>query len=284
MSKVLHVEDHHVASDLAPQAAQSATGARRMTVNMGPQHPTTHGVLRIVIDLEGETIVRAEPDIGYLHTGIEKECEVKTWQQVVTLTDRVDYLANLSNNLCYALAVEKLLQIEIPERAQWLRVLMTELSRLNSHLVWFGTHALDIGAMTVFFYCFREREEILNLIEAASGGRLTPSYFRIGGLMMDLPSGFERRVKQFTDAFPDALAEFNTLLSGNTIFQKRTQNIGRISAEDAIDWGLSGPSLRGSGVALDLRRANPYSGYEKYDFDIPVEQGGDVWARYLVRM
>src|SRR4029077_14956418 len=256
----------------------------QMTISMGPQHPSTHGVLRLELVLDGEMVVKATPDIGYLHTGMEKLFEYRKYQQGIVITDRMDYLNPLGNNLAYVMAVEKLLQLEIPERAQTIRVLMCELQRIASHLVWLGTHALDIGAMTVFFYCFREREKILNLIEAASGGRLTPSYFRIGGLMMDLPSGFEPRVKQFTDAFPDALAEFNTLLSGNTIFQKRTQNIGRISAEDAIDWGLSGPSLRGSGVALDLRRANPYSGYEKYDFDIPIEQGGDVWARYLVRM
>jgi NADH-quinone oxidoreductase subunit D len=182
------------------------------------------------------------------------------------------------------MAAEKLLGLEIPERAQTIRVLMCELQRIASHLVWLGTHALDIGAMTVFFYCFREREKILNLIEAASGGRLTPSYFRIGGLMMDLPAGFERRCKQFLDSFLSAVDEFHTLLSGNRIFQKRTQGIGRISAEDAIDWGLSGPCLRGSGVNLDIRRANPYCGYESYDFEVPTEPDGDVWSRYMVRM
>jgi NADH-quinone oxidoreductase subunit D len=182
------------------------------------------------------------------------------------------------------MAVEKLLQLEIPPRAQTIRVLTCELQRIASHLVWLGTHALDIGAMTVFFYCFREREKILNLIEAASGGRLTPSYFRIGGLMMDLPPGFERRTKQFLDGFLPSVDEFHTLLTGNRIFQKRTQGVGYISAEDAIDWGVSGPSLRGSGVALDIRRANPYTSYEQYDFEIPTETGGDVWARYLVRM
>jgi len=196
----------------------------------------------------------------------------------------MDYLNPLGNNLAYVMAVERLLQIEIPERAQVIRVLTCELQRIASHLVWLGTHALDIGAMTVFFYCFREREKILNLIEAASGGRLTPSYFRIGGLMMDLPAGFERRVQQFQDDFLAAVEDFHKLLTGNRIFQKRTQGIGYISAEDAIDWGLSGPSLRGSGVALDIRRANPYTGYEKYDFEIPTEPDCDVWARYMVRM
>src|SRR2546427_12377181 len=256
----------------------------QMTISMGPQHPSTHGVLRLELVLDGEMVVRCTPDIGYLHTGMEKLFEYRKYQQGIVITDRMDYLNPLGNNLAYVLAVEKLLQIEIPERAQIIRVLTCELQRIASHLVWLGTHALDIGAMTVFFYCFRECEKILNLIEAASGGRLTPSYFRIGGLMMDLPAGFERRVKQFLDGFPKSLDEFHKLLSGNRIFQKRTQGVGQISAEDAIDWGLSGPCLRGSGVKLDIRRANPYTGYEHYDFEIPTEADGDVWARYLVRM
>jgi NADH-quinone oxidoreductase subunit D len=256
----------------------------QMTISMGPQHPSTHGVLRLELVLDGEMVVKCTPDIGYLHTGMEKLFEYKKYQQGIVITDRMDYLNPLGNNLAYVMAVEKLLQIEIPERAQVIRVLMCELQRIASHLVWLGTHALDLGAMTVFFYCFREREKILNLIESASGGRLTPSYFRIGGLMMDLPAGFERRVKQFLDDFPNAVDEFHKLLSGNRIFQKRTQGVGYISAEDAIDWGLSGPSLRGSGIALDIRRANPYTGYEKYDFEIPTEPDCDVWARYMVRM
>ena len=256
----------------------------QMTISFGPQHPSTHGVLRLEMVLDGEMIVKITPDIGYLHTGMEKLFEYKKYQQGIVITDRMDYLNPLGNNLAYVMAVEKLLGLEIPERAQTIRVLMCELQRIASHMVWLGTHALDIGAMTVFFYAFREREKILNLIEAASGGRMTPSYFRIGGLMMDLPAGFERRVKQFTDDFPKAVDEFNTLLSGNRIFQNRTRGVGVISAEDAIDWGLTGPSLRGSGVGLDIRRANPYTGYETYDFDIPVEHDGDVWARYVVRM
>ena len=256
----------------------------QMTISMGPQHPSTHGVLRLELVMDGETVVKATPDIGYLHTGMEKLFEYKKYQQGIVITDRMDYLNPLGNNLAYVLAVEKLLELQIPERAQTIRVLTCELQRIASHLVWLGTHALDIGAMTVFFYCFREREKILNLIEAASGGRLTPSYFRIGGLMMDLPSGFERRVKQFLDGFLESVDEFHTLLTGNRIFQKRTQGVGRISAEDAIDWGLSGPCLRGSGVNIDIRRANPYSGYQHYDFDVPTESDGDVWARYLVRM
>jgi len=256
----------------------------QMTISMGPQHPSTHGVLRLELILDGEIIVKATPDIGYLHTGMEKLFEYKKYQQGIVITDRMDYLNPLGNNLAYVMAAEKLLQLEIPERAQIIRVLFCELQRIASHLVWLGTHAIDIGAMTPFFYCFREREKILNLIEAASGGRMTPSYFRIGGLMMDLPSGFENRCKQFLDNFPKALKEFNILLTGNTIFRSRTQDVGHISSEDAIDWGLTGPSLRGSGVNFDIRRINPYTGYENYDFDVCVENGGDVWARYLVRM
>jgi len=256
----------------------------QMTISMGPQHPSTHGVLRLELVLDGEMVVRAIPDIGYLHTGMEKLFEYKKYQQGIVITDRMDYLNPLGNNLAYVMAAEKLLQIEIPERAQVIRVMFCELQRIASHMVWLGTHALDIGAMSVFFYCFRQREKILNLIEAASGGRMTPSYFRIGGLMMDLPAGFERRCKQFLDDFPAALAQFETLVSGNTLWQSRTKDIGYISREDAIDWGLTGPCLRGSGVDLDLRRANPYSGYETYDFEIPVEDDCDVWARFRVRM
>src|SRR5437667_8532833 len=256
----------------------------QVTMSMGPEHPSSHGVLCLELVLDGEMVVKCTPDIGYLHTGMEKLFEYRKYQQGIVITDRMDYLNPLGNNLAYVMAVEKLLQIEIPERAQVIRVLMCELQRIASHLVWLGTHALDIGAMTVFFYCFREREKILNLIEAASGGRLTPSYFRIGGLMMDLPSGFERRVQQFQDGFLKSVDEFHTLLTGNRIFQKRTQGVGVISAEDAIDWGLSGPCLRGSGISLDIRRANPYTGYETYDFEVPIEYDCDVWARYKVRM
>ena len=256
----------------------------QMTLSMGPQHPSTHGVLRLDLRLDGELVVKAIPDIGYLHTGMEKLFEYKKYQQGIVITDRMDYLNPLGNNLAYVMAAEKLLDLEIPERAQVIRVLMCELQRIASHMVWLGTHALDIGAMSVFFYCFRQREKILNLIESASGGRMTPSYFRIGGLMMDLPAGFERRCNQFMTDFPEAMNTFETLVSGNTLWQSRTMGIGVISAEDAIDWGLTGPCLRGSGVDLDLRRDNPYTGYETYDFEIPVEQDCDVWARFRVRM
>ena len=256
----------------------------QMTLSMGPQHPSTHGVLRLELILDGELVIKAVPDIGYLHTGMEKLFEYKKYQQGIVITDRIDYLNPLGNNLAYVMAAEKLLQLEIPERAQVIRVMMCELQRIASHMVWLGTHALDIGAMSPFFYCFRQREKILNLIEAVSGGRMTPSYFRIGGLMMDLPAGFDRRVKQFLADFPAALDMLETLVTGNTIWQSRTKEIGVITADEAIDWGLTGPCLRGSGVELDLRRHNPYSGYETYDFEIPVESDGDVWARFRVRM
>lgn len=256
----------------------------QMTLSMGPQHPSTHGVLRLELQLDGEMVIKAVPDIGYLHTGMEKLFEYKKYQQGIVITDRMDYLNPLGNNLVYVMAAEKLLNLEIPERAQIIRVLFCELQRIASHMVWLGTHALDIGAMSPFFYCFRQREKILNLIEAASGGRMTPSYFRIGGLMMDLPAGFERRCKQFLEDFPAALDLLETLVTGNTIWQSRTKGIGIITADEAIDWGLTGPCLRGSGVDLDLRRDNPYSGYETYDFEVPVERDGDVWARFKVRM
>jgi NADH-quinone oxidoreductase subunit D len=267
----------------SPEVLDSSLESQ-MTLSMGPQHPSTHGVLRLDLRLDGELVIKAIPDIGYLHTGMEKLFEYKKYQQGIVITDRMDYLNPLGNNLAYVMAAEKLLDLEIPDRAQVIRVLMCELQRIASHMVWLGTHALDIGAMSVFFYCFRQREKILNLIEAASGGRMTPSYFRIGGLMMDLPAGFERRCNQFMTDFPEAMSTFETLVTGNTIWMSRTKGVGYISAEDAIDWGLTGPCLRGSGVDLDLRRDNPYTGYETYDFDIPVEQDGDVWARFRVRM
>ncbi|MCO6512793.1 MAG: NADH dehydrogenase (quinone) subunit D [Aridibacter famidurans] len=273
------VQDYLLSPEMMDESLDS-----QMTISMGPQHPSTHGVLRLELVLDGEVVVKAKPDIGYLHTGMEKLFEYKKYQQGIVITDRMDYLNPLGNNLAYVMAAEKLLQIEIPPRAQIIRVLMCELQRIASHMVWLGTHALDIGAMSPFFFCFRQREKILNLIEAASGGRMTPSYFRIGGLMMDLPAGFERRVKQFLEDFPAAMDQFETLVSGNTIWQSRTKEIGYISKEDAIDWGLTGPCLRGSGVELDLRRHDPYTGYETYDFEIPVENDGDVWARFRVRM
>jgi len=255
-----------------------------MLINMGPQHPSTHGVLRLMLEIDGETIVRIMPDIGYLHTGIEKTCEAKFYQQVVPMTDRIDYLCPMTNNLAYCLAVEKLLGLEIPPRAQWIRVMLNELTRINSHLVWLGTHAMDIGAMSVFLYCFREREEILKLFEAVSGQRMMTSYFRIGGLALEPPLGFFDRVKKFIDHFPIDIDEYEGLLTGNPIFINRLKGVGLISAEDCLALGGTGPTLRASGIDVDLRRDNPYSGYEKFKFNVPVLKDGDVWARYLVRV
>ena len=274
------------ATDAEQTAAVPATETiRRMTLNMGPQHPSTHGVLRVVLELDGETIVSAVPDIGFLHTGIEKQCEVKNWQQVVTLTDRVDYLANLSNNLVYALAVEKLIgDIEIPPKAQWMRVMMAEFSRLNSHLVWLGTHALDIGAMTVFFYCFREREDILRILEMFSGQRMMTSYIRIGGLALEPPRGWQERVGKFIRAFPSKVDEYEELLDTNPIWLRRTQGVGTAPLEDLLDLGVTGPMIRAAGVNWDIRKAEPYSSYDQFDFEIPTRKENDVYARYRVRL
>ena len=255
-----------------------------MILNMGPQHPSTHGVLRLLLEIDGETVVRMMPDIGYLHTGIEKTCEAKFYQQVVPLTDRIDYLCPLTNNLCYCLAVEKLLGLEIPPKAQWLRVLLNELSRINSHLVWLGSHAMDIGAMTVFLYCFREREDILRLFEMVSGQRMMTSYFRIGGLALEPPLGFFDKVKKFADRFPSNVDEYENLLTENPIWLRRTKGVATITGEDALALGASGPTLRGSGVDIDLRRDMPYSSYEKFQFKVPVATEGDVFARYIIRV
>ncbi len=256
----------------------------RVILSMGPQHPSTHGVLRLVLELDGETVVRALYDIGYLHTGFEKSFERLTYSQDITLTDRMDYLAPLSNNLGFCLAVEKLLDLEIPPKAQWVRVLLTELTRIASHLVWLGTHALDIGAMSVFLYCFREREEILKIFEMVSGQRMMTSYFRIGGLALEPPIGWLKRVEKFVKIFPDRIDEYEDLLTRNPIWLKRTQGVGVISGDDAVALGVSGPSLRGSGVAWDVRKSHPYSSYDRFQFEIPTRPEGDVYARYLVRI
>jgi NADH-quinone oxidoreductase subunit D len=255
-----------------------------MVLNMGPQHPSTHGVLRLVLEIDGEIVVRLYPEIGYLHTGIEKTCEAKFYQQVVPMTDRIDYLSPMHNNLCYCLAVEKLLELPIPDKAQWMRVLLSELTRLNSHLVWLGTHAMDIGALTVFLYTFREREEILRIFEHVSGQRMMTSYFRIGGLSMEPPLDFFDRVAAFIKTFPEKIDEYSNLLTGNPIFVNRLQNVGHLSPEDAIALGVTGPPLRASGVDFDLRRDMPYSSYEKFQFTVPTSQRRDVWGRYLVRL
>jgi NADH-quinone oxidoreductase subunit D len=269
---------------LAPTPVLEPGQDRTMILNMGPQHPSTHGVLRVLLEIDGETIVRIMPDIGFLHTGIEKTCEAKFYQQVVPLTDRIDYLCPMTNNLCYVLAVEKLLGLEIPPKAQWMRVLMNELTRINSHLVWLGTHAMDIGALTVFLYCFREREEVLKMFEMISGQRMMTSYFRVGGVALEPPLGFFERVREFAGYFPEKVDEYENLLTGNPIFMMRTKGVARLTAEDAIALGATGPTLRGSGVDLDLRRDMHYSGYENFTFSVPVAQEGDVFARYMCRV
>jgi NADH-quinone oxidoreductase subunit D len=256
----------------------------RVILSLGPQHPSTHGVLRLVLELDGETVVRALFDIGYLHTGFEKTFEALTYSQGITLTDRMDYLAPLSNNLGFCLAVEKLLGLEIPPKAQWVRVLLTELTRIQSHLVWLGTHALELGAMSPFLYTFREREEILKIFEHVSGQRMMTSYFRVGGLALEPPLSFLKRVERFVSLFPPRLQEYEDLLTENPIWMRRTKGVGRLTGEEALALSLSGPSLRASGVAWDIRKSNPYSSYEKFDFNIPTRQEGDVYARYLVRM
>jgi NADH-quinone oxidoreductase subunit D len=271
------------ASLIAPRQEDPSKDST-MVLNMGPQHPSTHGVLRLVVEIDGETVVRLVPDIGYLHTGIEKTCEAKFYQQVVPLTDRIDYLSPMSNNLCYCLAVEKLLQIEIPERAQWIRVLLNELTRLNSHLVWLGTHAMDIGALTVFLYCFREREDILRLFEHVAVQRMMTSYFRVGGVSLEPPIDFFGLVQDFIKRMPSKIDEYQNLLTGNPIWVDRLKGVGYLSAADAIALGVTGPPLRASGVDWDLRRDMPYSSYEKFQFKVPISQDCDVWARYVVRL
>ena len=280
MSEILTAQPPMAPADGSVEASLDRT----MVLNMGPQHPSTHGVLRLVLEIDGEVVVSLKPDIGYLHTGIEKTCEAKFYQQVVPLTDRIDYLSPMANNLCYCLAVEKLLELEIPARAQWMRVLLSELTRLNSHLVWLGTHALDVGAMSVFLYCFREREEILRIFDCLAGQRMMTSYFRIGGLALDPPLDFYERVRKLLAMLPEKIDEYENLLSGNPIWVQRTQGIGYLSAADAIAFGVTGPPLRASGVDWDLRRDMPYSSYEKFQFKVPVATAGDVWSRYVVRL
>ncbi len=255
-----------------------------MTLNMGPQHPSTHGVLRIALELDGETVVKARSIIGYLHTGMEKQAEYKTYTQSIPQTDRMDYLAPMSNNLAFCLACEKLLAIEAPARAQAIRVLLTELTRISSHCVWLGTHALDIGAMTVFFYCFREREKVLSIYDQVCGARMTASYFRVGGLAMDIPEGLLDRCQTFVDEMPAHADEYEKLLSKNPIWLARLKGVAPISAKEAIALGATGPVLRGSGVKWDLRKAEPYCAYDSYDFEIPIGTVGDAYDRYLVRV
>jgi NADH-quinone oxidoreductase subunit D len=255
-----------------------------LEVNMGPQHPATHGVLRVILSLDGETVVKCRPVIGYLHRGVEKLSEHKSYLMIPPLCDRLDYVASGSQNLGYIEAVEKMLSLEVPPRGQYIRVILAELNRISSHLVWLGTHGLDIGAMTVFFYCFRERELILDMFESFCGARLTTNMFRIGGTLEDLPPGWTDRCRHFIDILPSRIKEYEGLLSMNRIWLERTKGVGVISAEDAISWGITGPCLRGSGVNYDLRKAEPYEAYADLDFDIPTGQNCDTYDRYLVRM
>ncbi len=255
-----------------------------MTLNMGPQHPSTHGVFRIVLEMDGEVVDDAEPHIGFLHTGIEKTSEAKRYAHVIPMTDRLDYLSPPSNNLAFCLTAEKLLQTEIPERANYLRVIMCELARMASHLVWLATHALDIGAMTVFLYCWRERERILDLNEEISGVRMMTSYIRLGGVAKDATFGWLQGVRKFIDYLPAKIDEYERLLTNNPIWIDRTQGIGIMSREEAINWSMSGPVLRASGVDFDLRKQRPYSGYENFDFAVPLGKNGDIYDRYLVRV
>jgi len=257
---------------------------KEMTLNMGPQHPSTHGVLRVVLKLDGETVVDVDCDIGYLHRGVEKIAENRTYPMITPYFDRLDYIAAASNDLVYVETVEKLMGLEVPKRAQYMRIIMTELNRISSHLLWLGTHAIDLGAFTVFLYAFREREEILKIFENYCGARLTLHMWRIGGLQWDAYPGFEEQVKAFCDTFPDRVTEYETLLSENRIWLGRTVGIGVISAEDAINMGLTGPALRGSGVYYDVRKKMPYEAYDEMEFDVPLGENGDTYDRYLVRM
>jgi NADH-quinone oxidoreductase subunit D len=270
--------------EFCPLERSDMAATETLTLNMGPQHPSTHGVLRLVLELDGETVLKAVPHIGYLHTGMEKTMENEMYQQAITITDRMDYLSAMNNNLAYCLAVEKLLDIEIPPRGQYIRVMMGELQRIASHLVWLGTQALDLGAMSVFLYCFREREVIMNLFEQVSGARLTPSYIRIGGVMMDTPLGYEEEVAKFLAFFPDRIDEYEALLTENEIWRERTIGVGILDAKTAFQWGITGPSLRGAGVNYDVRKVNPYCGYENFEFDVPLGKNADVYDRYTVRI
>jgi NADH-quinone oxidoreductase subunit D len=261
-----------------------AVSGETMLLNMGPQHPSTHGVLRLLLELDGETIVSCIPDVGFLHTGIEKSMEGKSYQQVEVMTDRIDYLNTVGNNLAYCLAVEKLVELDVPPRAQTIRVILAELQRIASHLIWLATQALDLAAQSVFLYCFRERELILDIFELVSGQRMMTTYIRPGGVWRDLPEEFEPAVRDFLKIFPKRIKMYEGLLTKNPLFIDRTKGIAAISGEEATRWGMTGPSLRGSGVNYDLRKVSPYSGYEQYEFDVPLGEGGDVFSRYIVRV
>ncbi len=280
MSDIREVTVDELRHLVSIRAAQGET----MLLNMGPQHPSTHGVLRLLLELDGEIVVNCIPDIGFLHTGVEKNMESKTYQQAEVMTDRLDYLNPIGNNLVYCMAIEKLAELDVPERAQAIRVILAELQRISSHLLWLGTSALDLAAMSVFLYGMREREIILDIFEMVSGQRMMTTYVRPGGLWRDLPAGFEEAVRKFLEEMPRRLNEYEDLLTKNPLFMERTKGIGVLTAQDCLAYGLTGPVIRASGIAFDVRKARPYSGYEKYDFDIPTRTEGDIYARYQVRV
>jgi NADH-quinone oxidoreductase subunit D len=280
MSDYREIVNEEIRHLVSPRALTGET----MLLNMGPQHPSTHGVLRLLLELDGEIIVNCIPDIGYLHTGVEKNMESKTYQKAEVMVDRLDYLNPLGNNLVYCMAVEKLCELDVPERALAIRVILTELTRLNSHLVWLGTSALDLAAMSTFLYTFRERELILDIFEMCAGQRMMTTYIRPGGLWRDVPAEFEPAVRKIIKIMPDRIKEYESLLTHNPLFLERTRGIGQITTEDCIRWGVNGPIIRASGMAYDLRKVRPYSGYDKYEFDIPTQKDGDIYSRYLVRV
>ena len=264
--------------------SERALSGETMLLNMGPQHPSTHGVLRLLLELDGEVVINCIPDIGFLHTGIEKNMEAKTYQKAEVMTDRLDYMNTMGNNLAYVMAVEKLVDLDVPPRAQALRVILVELQRIASHLVWLGTSGLDLAAMSMFLYCFREREQILDIFELVSGQRMMTTYIRPGGVWRDVPVEFETAVRDFIKIFPKRIDEYEKLLTKNPLFIDRMVNIGYLSKETALSYGVTGPMLRASGVNWDLRKVRPYMGYEQYDFNVPVLTEGDTYARYLVRI
>ena len=270
--------------DLKHLVSERAIQGETVLLNMGPQHPSTHGVLRLLLELDGEIVVNCIPDIGFLHTGVEKNMEAKTYQKAEVMSDRLDYLNTVGNTLAYSLAVEKLVDLDVPARAQAIRVILTELQRFASHLVWLGTSALDLAAMSMFLYCFREREYILDVFELCSGQRMMTTYIRPGGLWRDVPVEFEAAVRNILKTFPKRVDEYEALLTRNPLMLDRTYGIGKLTGEECLNFGVTGPMLRASGVKWDLRKDRPYSGYEQYDFEVPTRTEGDVYARYLVRL
>jgi NADH-quinone oxidoreductase subunit D len=270
--------------ELRNLVSDRAVSGDTVLLNMGPQHPSTHGVLRLLLELDGEIVINCIPDIGFLHTGVEKNMESKTYQKAEVMTDRLDYTNTIGNNLAFCLALEKLLDLDVPERAEYVRVILTELSRINSHLIWLGTSCLDLAAMSVFLYTFRERELILDIFELCSGQRMMTTYIRPGGLWRDVPAEFAAAVQNFVDIFPKRIEEYDGILLKNKLFLERTKDIGLITAEECVQYSVSGPILRACGVKSDFRRDRPYSVYERFDFDIPTQKNGDIYDRYLVRM